>query len=75
MDIFNNLFLAEAFQSVDDWSVAAQYRIRGVAALLSKAEGLTEMQKSDFLAQYLSRDRQMMNMQLRTQLASQSRGV
>lgn len=75
MDIYNNLFIAEAFQAVDDWQISAQYRQRGIAALLSKAEGLTEMQKSDFLAQYLSRNAQELVSQLRSQMGSQARGV
>ena len=74
-DIYNNLFLAEAFQAVDDDQQASRYRIRGVAALLSKAEGLTEMQRNAFLAQYLVRESQSQAAQLRTQQAIQGRGV
>lgn len=75
MDIFNNLFIAEAFQAVDDWQISGQYRQRGVAALLSKAEGLSEVQKSDFLAQYLSRNAQELISHLRSQQGQQARGV
>lgn len=74
VDIFNNLFLAESFQVVDD-SRGALYRQRGVAALLSKAEGLNEMQKNAFAAQYLARDSQALLAQLKTQLGSSARGI
>jgi uncharacterized protein YqiB (DUF1249 family) len=74
-DIYNNLFLAEAFSAVDDDQSAARYRLRGVAALLSKAEGLTEMQRNMFLSQYLARDSQAMISQLRNQQATQARAV
>lgn len=75
MDIFNNLFIAEAFQAVDDWQMSAQYRTRGIAALLAKAEGLSEMQRSAFLQQYLSRNEQMMASQLKTQMGRQASSV
>lgn len=54
-DIYNNLFLSEAMAMVDD-PRAAQYRQRGVAAFLSKASGLSEMQKSTFIQQWTARD-------------------
>lgn len=75
LDIYNNLFLAEAFQVADDEPQASRYRVRGVAALLSKAEGLTEMQRNEFLSQYLARDSQSQAAQLRTQQGAQARGV
>lgn len=75
MEIYNNLFLAEAFQAVDDWQVSAQYRTRGIAALLSKAEGLNEMQRSAFLEQYLSRTNQALANQLRTQMGKQAQSI
>jgi len=74
LDIYNNLFVGEAMAIVDD-ARSAQYRQRGVAALLAKAEGLTEMEKNLFLEQYWMRDRQMLAGTLRTQQAAQSRGV
>lgn len=74
VDIFNTLFLGEAFQVVDD-ARGAQYRQRGVAALLSKAEGLTAQQKSAFLEQYLIRDAQALRAQLMTQQGTQARAV
>lgn len=74
VDIYNNLFLGEAFQDVDD-ARGAQYRQRGIVALLSKSEGLDSMQKSVYLEQFLARDVQALQTQLRTQQASQARGV
>ncbi len=73
LDITNNLFLGEALASVDD-PRANQYRQRGVATLLAKAEGLDEMQKNLFLEAYWARDRQQLAGQLRTQQAAQARG-
>jgi hypothetical protein len=74
LDIYNNLFVGEAMAVVDD-ARANQYRQRGIATLLAKAEGLTEMQKDQFLMQYWSRDSQMLANQLRTQQANQARGI
>ena len=75
MDIFNNLFLAEAMEVVDD-ARGQQYRQRGVAALLSKADGLTDMQVNAFLAQYTGRlDTQLLRAQLRTTQGNQARGI
>lgn len=74
LDCFNNLFLAEAFQAVDD-ARGAQYRQRGIASLLSKAEGLTELQRSAFLSQWMVRDSQSLSNQLRTQQGNQARAI
>lgn len=74
LDIYNNLMLAEALALVDD-SRSQTYRTRGITALLSKAEGLTEMQKNDFLEQYWARNQQQTAGNLRTQQAAQARGV
>ena len=73
-NIFTNLFVGEAMAVVDD-ARAVQYRQRGIAALLAKAEGLSEMDKNMFLEQYWMRDRQMQAGALRTQQAQQARGV
>jgi hypothetical protein len=74
-DIYTSLFLAEAFVTVDD-ARAIQYRQRGIAALLAKAEGLNEMQVNAFLQQYWNRQgRPEMAGPLRTQQATQGRGV
>lgn len=53
-DVYNNLFLAEALALVDD-ARAQLYRQRGVAAFISKATGLSEMQKNAFVQQWLAR--------------------
>jgi|SRR5579859_3708846 len=53
-DVYNNLFLSECFSMVDD-ARSQLYRQRGVAAMLSKASGLTEMQKNIFAQQWLQR--------------------
>jgi hypothetical protein len=75
MDIFNNLFLAECFQVNGDAQEAGLYRRRGMAALISKAEGLTEMQKNVMLAQAMYSDLQSIAATLRTQTAQQARTI
>jgi hypothetical protein len=75
MDIFNNLFLAECFQANGDPAEAGIYRRRGMAALVSKAEGLTEMQRNMMVAQAMNSDLQTIAANLRTQTASQARVI
>lgn len=75
MDIFNNLFLAEAMAMADDGREQI-YRQRGIAALLAKSEGLTEMQRNAFLSQWISRGViQQTAATLRTQQGTQARGI
>ena|SRR5271166_1502350 len=74
MDVFNNLFLSEALAMVDD-ARAVQYRQRGVAALLAKASGLTEMQKNAFMQQWLARDVQRQSVAGTGQLGHASKGI
>jgi len=75
IDIYNNLFLAESMALVDD-ARETLYRQRGVGALLSKAEGLTEMQKNDFLEQYWMRSgRSDLVGTIRAQQGNQARAV
>lgn len=75
VDIYNNLFLAEAFAVVDD-ARANQYRQRGIAALLAKADGLTEMQKNSFQEQYMMRTTgQAQSSSLKIQQGNQARGI
>jgi hypothetical protein len=74
-DVYNNLFLSEAFQAVSEDAEAARYRQRGVAALIAKAEGLTESQINIFRQQWLSRDAEVQANQLRAVQWSQARGV
>lgn len=74
-DIYTSLFMAECLESVDD-ARGQQYRQRGIAALLSKAEGLNAMQINSFLLQYSSRlDIQSLRAQLKTQQGTQARGI
>ena len=74
-DIYNFLFLAEAMAVVDD-AREALYRRQGIAALLSKAEGLNDMQKNLFLEQYWMRQgRPDLAGPLKTQQGVQGRGV
>jgi hypothetical protein len=73
--IYTNLFLSEAFVVNGDQQEAANYRRRGMAALLATAEGLTEMQKSVIFAQAMFSDLQTLAAQMRTQAASQARTI
>jgi hypothetical protein len=74
-DVYNNLFLSEAFQAVSEDAEAARYRQRGVAAMLAKSEGLTQAQYNCFLQQWLSREDIVSASALRTAQAGQARGV
>lgn len=74
-DIYNSLFIGEAMSIVDD-ARSTQYRQRGVTALLAKSEGLSDMQKNQFLEQYWMRQgRTDIVGTLRAQQAQQARGV
>lgn len=73
-DIFNNLFLAEAFQMVDD-PRATQFRQRGIATLLAKSEGLTDMQRNAFLEQVGALTRQATTSMMRNQQGNNARAV
>jgi hypothetical protein len=75
IDVFNSLFLSEMYRFSDDAGSAAIYRQRGMAALLSKASALTEMQRNEILAYSISNDLQTLAANLRTQQASQARGI
>lgn len=73
-DVYNNLFLSEAMAACDD-PRAQQYRQRGVAALLAKADGLTETQKNAFAQQWLSRSAEINASTLKVQQGQQARSV
>ena len=74
-EIYNNLFLAEALANVDD-AREQVYRQRGIAALLSKAEGLNDMQVNTFLAQAFARSTgQEMSSQMKRTQGGQGRGI
>jgi hypothetical protein len=74
-DIYQNLFLAEAFQLNGDLQEAAVYRRRGMAALLAKAEGLSDLQKNMIFAQSMHNDLQAIAATIRTQTAGQARQI
>ena len=73
-DVYNNLFLSEAFSDTDD-ARAQMYRQRGVAAFLSKFEGLTQAQKNAFVQQWLSRSVENAAALLQLQQGVQARGI
>jgi hypothetical protein len=73
--IYSWLFLAEAFSAVDDDQRAIQYRQRGVAALLARQAGLSDLDRSVLLAQWTGRELQTVVEQLKAQQATQARGV
>lgn len=74
-DVFSWLFLAEALETVDD-SRGMQYRQRGIASLLAKSHGLSDMQVNAFLEQYIKRGSlQELRAQLMQQQSVQARGV
>ena len=72
--IYNAMFIGEAMAMVDD-ARAQLYRTRGVAALLSKAEGLDSTQKNVFMQMWLARTAEDLSVALRTQQAIQGRGI
>lgn len=73
IDIYNTLFLAEMFEFAEDAQKAQMYRVRGIGSLLGRAEGLTQMQKNEFLLRYLANDWQTLAGQLRTQQGASGR--
>jgi hypothetical protein len=75
MDVFNPLFLAEAFEFANDEERASKYRTRGMAALLAKQEGLSSMQKNEILGQWNANNLQLLVAQQKTQQATQARAV
>ena len=74
IDIYNNLFVGEAMAVVDD-ARANLYRARGVASLITKAEGLDEMQINAFLEQYWARTGQNQYRTASITQGSQAKGV
>lgn len=73
-DIYDNLFLAEVMSIVDD-ARSVQYRQRGIATLLARAEGLSDMEKNLFYEQYWVRFNQQQASALRVQQGSVARQV
>lgn len=74
-DIYGNLFLSEMYQFNGEEQSAARYRQRGVASLLSRAEGLTDAQKNIFMTAALKDGLESAALQLRLQQATQARGI
>jgi hypothetical protein len=75
-DVYNNLFLAEAISYFDaDAQRSQQYRQRGVAAFLSKTQGLTDMQRNAFMQQWLVRSTEQQFVMGQEQLGHQGRGI
>lgn len=72
--IYNNLFLGEAFADVDEQR-SQLYRQRGIAGLLARSEGLTEVQKSIFAQHYLQYGVSTIVPTQRAQQAMQARSV
>lgn len=71
--IYNNLYLSEMLAMVDD-ARAQQYRLRGIAGFLAKAQGLSETQKNAFVQLWLARGVEATSVGLKTQLGAQARG-
>jgi hypothetical protein len=72
--IYNNLFLGEILADSDD-PRAQLYRQRGIAALLSRSQGLSGEDKAVFMTQYLAIGTAMMNPTGKLQQATQARSV
>jgi hypothetical protein len=73
-DIFNNLFLGYYLDSCQD-PIGGQYIARGGAALLAKAEGLSEMDKAIFMQAFLNLDAAQIIAQLSAQQGRQAMGA
>lgn len=74
MNIYNWLYLGEIMAFVDD-ARSTVYRQRGAAALLAKAQGLTESQKNIFMQQWLAESVDNIGANLKTQQGHQARLV
>ena len=74
-DIYSNLFLAELYQLDGQETSARIYRQRGVASLLSRAEGLTDAQKNIFMTAALKDGLETAALQLRLQQAVTARSI
>lgn len=74
MYVYNFMYLGEILALSDD-SRAQIYRQRGVASLLSKAEGLSETQKNAFMQLWMARTAEQASMGLRVQQGVQGRGL
>lgn len=75
IDVYNPLFLSEMFQYSDDPQRADQYRKRGMAALIGKADGLTSMQKNEIMGQWMGDTLQGIMANMNAQQGVQAKGV
>src|ERR1700676_4077015 len=72
-DVYNNLCLGYYMESCQD-PRAPQYVARGIAGLLARAQGLSQMDKAIFSASYMNLSADMMLNQLKTQQGQQAQG-
>ena len=73
-DVYNNLCLGYYMDSCQD-SRAPQYIARGIAGLLSRAQGLSAMDKAIFAASYLNFNAQTMLEMMKTQQGQQAQAA
>jgi hypothetical protein len=72
-DVYNNLCLGYYMDSCQD-PRAPQYIARGIAGLLARASGLSQMDKAIFASSYMNYESAQMLNQLRAQQATQAQG-
>lgn len=72
-DVYNNMVMGYYMDSCQDGR-ADRYIARGVAGLLARAQGLTEMDKALFAQSYMQFDMQQTLNKLRTQQGQQAQG-
>lgn len=73
-DVYNNLVMGYYFDSCQD-SRAQMYIARGIAGLLARSQGLSEMDKALFAASYMNFGMQQMLEQLKTQQSVQAQAA
>lgn len=73
-DVYNNLCMGYFMDSCQD-PRAKEYIVRGIAGLLARAQGLTQMDKAIFAASYMNFSAQQLLNMLETQRDSQAKGV
>lgn len=73
-DVYNNLCLGYYMDSCQD-PRAPQYIARGIAGLLARAQGLSQMDKALFAQAYMNFNSQEMLNQLKTQQGQQAQGA
>ena len=75
IDVYNVMFLADMMADSGYDQEALAYRQRGIARLLAKSQGLTDMQKNEFMQQWLARLTEEGSKAVYTQQGVQSRRV